>query len=81
MSALQSPQIFTLYDAKPSGRRSHLGLIMSPQNYQSRDEAEGGKKGMSGWRRGGRMKGEEKDEREGGEGSAEAAGLQEKGKH
>lgn len=81
MSALQSPQIFTHDNVKPSGRRSHLGLIMSPQNYQSRDEAEGRKKGMSGRRRGGRMKGEEKDEREGGEGSAEAAGLEEKGKH
>lgn len=81
MSALQSLQIFTHDDVKPSGSRSHLGLIMSPENYQSWDEAVGRKKGMSGRRSGGRMKGEEKDEREGGEGSAEAAGLEEKGKH
>lgn len=43
MSALQSSQIFTHDDVKPSGPNSHLGLIMSQENYQSGDEAEGSK--------------------------------------
>lgn len=41
MSALQPSQIFPHDDVKPSGPCSHLGLIMSQENYQSGDEAEG----------------------------------------
>lgn len=43
MSALQASQIFTHDDVKPSGPSSHLGLIMSQENYQSGDEAEASK--------------------------------------
>lgn len=50
MSALQSSQIFTRDDVKPSGANSHLALIMSQENDQSGDvRREGGG--------GGRMKG------------------------
>lgn len=43
MSALQSRQIFTRDDVKPSGPNSHLSLILSQENYRSGDEAEGSK--------------------------------------
>lgn len=43
MSTLHSSQIFTREDIKPSGPDSHLVLIMSRENYESGDGAEGSK--------------------------------------
>lgn len=57
MSALQASQIFTHEDVKPSGPSSHLGLIMSQENYQSGDEAEASKGDVTGEEGGGRVKG------------------------
>lgn len=48
--SLQSSQIFTHDDVKPSGPNPHLGLIMSPEIYQNGDEAEGSNRDV---RRGG----------------------------
>lgn len=48
MSTLHSSQIFTGEDIKPSGPDSHLVLIMSRENYESGDGAEGSKGDVGG---------------------------------
>lgn len=48
MSTLHSSQIFTREDIKPSGPDSHLVLIMSRENYEGGDGAEGSRGDVGG---------------------------------